>query len=225
MQGRLNTIQETIEKSLFTLYDENIRIIGSGRTDSGVHALAQVFHFYADKHRDNYAIMQALNSTLPRDIAVLSVIDAPEGFHAQFSAVSKTYKYIILNRPARGALDATRAWFRRKPLDEGKINEILSYLVGSHDFTSFCVRKSVKENCVRTLNFASAVREGDHIIIKLNAGGFLHNMIRIIVGTAVHMVYDNDEPSKIIDILEAKDRDAAGITAPAHGLYLEKVYY
>lgn len=224
-QRRLPTVQETIEASLKILYSEDISIIGSGRTDSGVHAMGQVFSYSTDIFRDNHAIVQALNSTLPKDIAILSAEDVNEGFNAQFSAKSKTYKYVILNRQSRAGLDHNRVWFRRGYIDVDHLGSLLEVLRGTHDFTTFCAAKSLKENCVRTVNCTHAERDGDYIIIRINANGFLHNMVRIIVGTAVSFVFEGFHKEHMLEILLAKDRRLAGVTAPPQGLYLEKVFY
>ncbi|MDR2883879.1 MAG: tRNA pseudouridine(38-40) synthase TruA [Deferribacteraceae bacterium] len=219
------SIQEKIEDALKELHGEEITIMGSGRTDSGVHAIEQVFHYSTTMHRDNRSILHALNSKLPRDIAILSVEDAPEGFHAQRSAVSKTYKYVILNRGTRAALEDGRVWCRRDYIDVERLAAILAPLEGRHDFLSFCSKKSIKPNTVRTINSITVERDGDYIVTRLNANGFLHNMIRIIIGTAVGLVYENASPERMVEILEAKDRLKAGVTASPSGLYLERVYY
>jgi tRNA pseudouridine38-40 synthase len=219
------TVQQSIEKSLYKLYEAPVSIVGSGRTDSGVHALGQVFSYRSEKYRDNKAVVCALNDTLPNDIGIISAEDAPEGFHAQFDAVNKTYLYKILNRPVRAALDYGRVWFRRDDIDVSLLNDILSVLTGTHDFTSFCVAESIKDDMLRTVNFASAEKNGDYIRIRVNANGFLHNMVRIIVGTAVTLTIKGGGGADMRRILEARNRCAAGLTAPPYGLYLEKVYY
>jgi tRNA pseudouridine38-40 synthase len=141
------------------------------------------------------------------------------------SAKNKTYKYVILNRDSRPALDHSRVWFRRAYLDDKLLMDLLTPLVGTHDFATFCVRKSLKQNTVRTINFIDVARENDYIYIKFNANGFLHNMIRIIVGTAVFLAYNIGESKDMERILLAKDRLRAFATAPPYGLYLEEVFY
>jgi tRNA pseudouridine38-40 synthase len=219
------SIQQQIEGALNKLYSSPINIIGSGRTDAGVHALGQVFSFRSEIYRENKAVVCALNDTLPRDIGILSSEDAPEGFHAQFDAKDKTYLYKILNRTTRAALDTGRVWFRRDRIDLLRLNSLLSVLAGSHDFTSFCVAESRKENMIRTVNSISAEKSGDCILIRINANGFLHNMVRIIVGTAVTLTIKEKDEECLRKILAAKNRTAAGVTAPPCGLYLEKVNY
>lgn len=224
-QNHAETIQQHIEASLAQLYGERVSIMGSGRTDSGVHALGQVFSYRAEKYRDNHSIICAMNSMLPKDIGILSVEDCPPEFNAQFSAVSKTYLYRILNRPTRAAIDAYRVWYRRDPIDVDLLRDIVQPLVGEHDFAAFCVAKSLKENTVRTINFINVERNGDYVELRLNATGFLHNMVRIIVGTAVGLTFDRATPADMVKILASLDRRRSGVTAPPQGLYLEKVYY
>ncbi len=224
-QDGLDTIQQQIETALEKLYNNNIRIAGAGRTDAGVHAYGQVFSYNTEIDRPNHAIMCALNSMLPRDIAVTRVEDALPGFHAQFSAINKTYHYLILNREARAALEHERMWFRRMPIDVDLLRSVLEPLAGTHDFASFCVKKSLKKNTVRTVNFITADKNGDYIKIRINANGFLHNMVRIIVGSAVQLTLEGGTPADMKAILEARDRRTARVTAPPQGLYLEEVFY
>jgi tRNA pseudouridine38-40 synthase len=218
-------VQQKIEGCLHKLYGTPVNIIGSGRTDAGVHALGQVFSFRSDIYRENKAVICALNDMLPRDIAILSSEDAPDGFHAQFDAKNKTYLYRILNRSTRTALEVGRVWFRRDKIDILNLNLILSTLAGTHDFTSFCVAESRKDNMERTINTLCAERDGEYIIIRINADGFLHNMVRIIVGTAVMLSIKGGGDADMLKILSARNRTAAGVTAPSCGLYLEKVNY
>ncbi|MDR0453712.1 MAG: tRNA pseudouridine(38-40) synthase TruA [Deferribacteraceae bacterium] len=224
-QDGCDTVQERIETALEKLYNKKIRIAGAGRTDAGVHARGQVFSYNTAIDRPNHAIMCALNSMLPRDIAIIGVEDVTQEFHAQFSAVSKTYSYLILNRQARAALEHERMWFRRVPIDVDLMCAVLRPLAGTHDFTSFCVKKSLKKNSVRTVNFINAAKEGDCIKIRINADGFLHNMVRIIVGSAVQLTYEGGSPVDMKAALAARDRRAARATAPPQGLYLEEVLY
>ncbi|MDR2869668.1 MAG: tRNA pseudouridine(38-40) synthase TruA [Deferribacteraceae bacterium] len=220
-----STVQGEIEAALKLLYGERISTVASGRTDAGVHALAQVFSFSTNIYRSNHAIAQALNSMLPRDIAILRAEDAEEGFNAQFCALHKTYKYMILNRQSRAALEYDRMWFRRDYIDVDRMNALLQVICGTHDFSAFCVAKSLKENCVRTVNFAEAHRDGEQITVRVNASGFLHNMVRIIVGTAVDFSIKKMTEADMKNMLDSRNRRRGGVTAPAQGLYLEEVFY
>lgn len=219
------SIQGIIENVLSNVFNEQIKIAGSGRTDAGVHALGLVFSFKSIAYREPYAVTKALNCLLPKDIAVLNTVRAPDNFHAGKSAVSKTYVYKIINRPVPSAIYNDRALWIRTPIDVARLNEFLAFLVGKHDFASFCVKKTKKENSVRTVNFARANKDGDIIEIEINASGFLHNMVRIITGTCVSLTTKGENPDKIKEILSACDRRKAGVTAPPYGLYQKAIFY
>ncbi len=219
------SIQGVIENVLSGVFAEPVKIAGSGRTDSGVHAMGLVFSFKSRVYRDPFTVTKALNCLLPKDIAVLDTVPAPENFHAGKSAVSKTYLYKIINRPVPSALYNDRALWIRSPIDTERLNDALGFLTGRHDFASFCVKKTKKENSVRTVNFARASRTGDTVEIEINADGFLHNMVRIITGTCVNLVIKGGRPETIKEMLAALDRRKAGVTAPPHGLYQKEVFY
>ncbi len=218
-------IQEVIENLLNNIFREEIKIAGSGRTDAGVHALGQVFSFKSSTYREPNIITRALNGLLPRDIAIIDTKSVPLTFHAGKSVLSKTYLYKILNRPYPSALYYNRALWVRNEINLDLLNETLSLLHGRHDFASFCVSKTKKQNTNRTIFFAKAYRENDFINIEINASGFLHNMVRIITGTCLNIVTKGGKPEDIIDILNAKDRKKAGTTAVASGLYQKEVFY
>ena len=225
-QGNASSVQEKIEKALSTLYGgQEICVHCAGRTDARVHALGQVFHFDEPHEHASDTITSALNSLLPKDITILSTWDVGPDFHARKSAITKTYLYRILNRPVRPALERERAWHRRTPIISEKLEEILSPLLGKHDFASFCVTRSLKENTVRTILKISVRKKGDIIELRYTGDGFLHKMIRIITGTAVELTISGKEPQDMIRILQAGDRRQALVTAPAQGLFLEEVYY
>lgn len=219
------SIQEELEKALKSLYDEDMRILGAGRTDAGVHALGQVFHYYTDKYRKDRSIVRALNSLLPEDISILSASDAPKNFHPIASAKSKTYRYRIINRYCRSAIEIKRAWHCPQSINTDKLTDILNQLKGKHDFSAFCAVKSLKDNNIRTINSINVIKDLDTIDIFINADGFLHNMMRSIVGTAVHLCNKDKNKEDMKEILMAKDRTKAFRTAPAHGLYLMEVFY
>lgn len=219
------TVQEELQKALSRMYKHKINAAGSGRTDSGVHALGQTASFCSDRYIEPENVRMGLNSLLPDDIAVLSVKDVPEDFHAQHSAKSKTYLYRIYASYIRSAMHWGRTWWVKDELDHKEIDRRLKLLIGEHDFSSFCVQTSLRENNVRRINSAECFMDGDIICIEINGNGFLHNMVRIIVGTIVESVRKGYPPEHIREVLEAKNRDAAGITAHAEGLYLKEVFY
>ncbi|MGA1861528.1 tRNA pseudouridine(38-40) synthase TruA [Deferribacter thermophilus] len=224
-QKHLRTVQGEIETALSKIFKKDIKIVGSGRTDTGVHAIGQVFHFTTDRFLENRSILMGLNSLLPSDIVIKDVTDVDISFHAQKSAKSKTYLYKIFNNPIRSALYRNRAWWIKDKIDENKLYEYLKFFIGEKDFSAMCLKKSVPDNPIRKINFIKVVNNRPFIDIEINANGFLHNMVRNIVGTAIDLYFQKEEPEKIEEIISSKDRENAGRTAPAHGLYLKEVFY
>ncbi len=224
-QKNATGIQNVIEEKLHSLYNKEILIAGSGRTDTHVHALGQVFHFSAYKYFSNNDLVKGLNGLLPDDIVIKDACDVTEEFHAGKSIISKTYQYKILNTAVADPFLINRALWIRKKIDVDMLYKILEKFKGTHDFHSFCVKKTKKENTVRTINNVSLNIENNLISIEINASGFLHNMVRIITGTALKMVKDNIPPDYIDNIFEKKDRRAAGPTAKAYALYQKEAVY
>ncbi|KAA0259541.1 tRNA pseudouridine(38-40) synthase TruA [Deferribacter autotrophicus] len=224
-QKNVRTVQKVIEDALSKIYKAEIKIVGSGRTDTGVHALGQVFHFTASRYLENRSVLMGLNSILPDDVVIKKVDDVDNNFHAQKSAKSKTYLYKIYNHPVRSAIYRNRAWWIREEIRLEKFEELLNCFVGEKDFSAMCLKRSVPENPVRKINFVNISKEDTFINIEINANGFLHNMVRNIVGTVVDIYFNNGCVDDIEKILESRDREQAGRTAPAHGLYLKEVFY
>jgi len=224
-QKDLTTVQGEIETALKRIYKKDISIIGSGRTDAGVHALAQVFNFRAERFIDSSSLKLGLNSLLPRSIVIKDVTDVDINFHAQKSAKSKTYLYKILNSNTPSALLRNRAWWIRNIFDLDKLSEIITKFVGTFDFSAMCTMKSLKENSVRTVNFIKLYKTDEIINIEINANGFLHNMVRNIIGTSFYIYRKDLPPDTVLEILESKDRQRGGPTAPPQGLYLKEVFY
>jgi tRNA pseudouridine38-40 synthase len=225
IQKNLRTVQSEIEYALKRIYKTDIRIHGSGRTDTGVHALNQVFHFKSLKYLENDSIYKGLNSLLPDDIVIKKVFDVPENFHAQKSAISKTYVYKILNRKYPSALMRNRYWWIRWHIDVNKFDNLLQCFVGEHDFSCMCVKKSLKHNNVRIINYIKTNKLEDIISVEINANGFLHNMVRNIIGTAKYFYFNKKGKEDIDKLFSAKNVEKAGPTAPPHGLYLKEVIY
>lgn len=222
------TIQEVIENKLSKITDETIKINGSGRTDSGVHALAQVANFKTENAKmtpDQLA--KALNSALPEDIVITGCEEVSPEFHAQYSSKSKTYYYQILNRPYPSALMRTRTWFRRNELDIGSMKEAAGYLKGEHDFRLFAHANITVRSTTRTIYSASLRKEGDLIIFEIEANGFLKRMVRMIVGTLVEIGKGNMSPSQFRELLKGKSEYGRFHipSAPARGLFLKEVKY
>ncbi|ADD69711.1 tRNA pseudouridine synthase A [Denitrovibrio acetiphilus DSM 12809] len=225
VQPNGRTVQEELHKALSKMYKTKVTVIGSGRTDSGVHALGQVANFRTERYIPPENVHMGLNSMLPEDISISSVEDVPEDFHAQLNAVSKTYLYRIFPSRVRSAMLAGRTWWVKDELNYKRMCELLKYFEGEHDFTSFCVQTSLRENNVRRINNIRCYREDKVICIEINGNGFLHNMVRIIAGTVVEALRKGYGDEYIKEAIEGRDRSKAGPTAHAAGLYLKKVYY
>ncbi len=224
IQKNKRTIQGEIERALAKVTQEEIRIVGAGRTDAGVHARGQVIAFRTAWRRSLEELQRALNAVLPRDIAVRELAPAAEDFHPRFSAVSREYRYTIWNAPVRSPLVARFAYHFPWPLDVAAMNEAASALVGTHDFASFG-RPPKGENTVRTVYRAQCTREGSFVYFDIVANAFLQRMVRSIVGTLLEVGTGKLSSSDFREILEAADRRRAAPPAPAHGLCLMKVNY
>ncbi len=225
IQDEGRTVQQEIEKGLCILLRETIRIKASGRTDSGVHALGQVVHFDTGSNATLDRICLGLNGIFPHDLSIKNAFDVGPSFDSRFSAVEREYIYLIYNHPQRTPFMRYRAMWLNSPLDLDFICETAENLVGEHDFESFCKKISADENTVRRINSIETKKENDLIRIKISGNAFLHNMIRIIVGTVVDMYKDGRDPSYIKEILRKRDRNYGGKTAPPYGLYLSRVSY
>lgn len=218
-------VQEIMETALEKIYGEPIKIAGCGRTDAKVHSMGQVFSFRSNFYRESAAVIRGANAYLPADMAVTGALDVIHSFHAGKDAVSKTYLYKIINSPVPAPLYINRALWVRMGINEKSLGKILKAFEGKHDFASFCVKKTKKENTVRTVNFTKVTRKGQEVNIEINAGGFLHNMVRIIVGTSLKLLQKGEGPEKILEILKASDRREAGPTAPPYALYQKEAFY
>jgi tRNA pseudouridine38-40 synthase len=223
-QPELPTVQGELERALSEVTQEATRVVGSGRTDAGVHARGQVVHFATNWKRSVSELQRAFNALLAPDIAIEEMSPAPDDFHARFSAVTREYRYTILNQEVRSPLERRYAYHYGLPLDEGAMGEALGYLVGTHDFASFG-EPTQGDVTVRDLSKAACVREGNRIQIDLKANAFLRHMVRTIVGTLLLVGRGALVPPEIKGILEARDRSQAGPPAPAHGLCLVRVNY
>lgn len=220
-----DTIQETLERAIKLLTKETITTYSSGRTDAGVHALGHVAHFTAGRTMPVEAWTPALNHVLPDDIRILSSEEAPQDFHARYSASGKTYKYLILYRHAQSALFRNRAWHISRQLNLSAMRRGIAVLIGKHDFAAFRGAGCGAKTPVRTITAAAIRKRGDFIEIVLEADAFLMHMARNIVGTLVEVGLGKIKAEEVKEILRSKDRKKAGRTAPPQGLYLVEVYY
>jgi tRNA pseudouridine38-40 synthase len=218
------SVQEAIETALLKLNGTFVLVEGAGRTDKGVHALGQVAHIDLEKEWEPFKLKEGLNHFL-RHISILNIEKVMPPFHARFSAKERRYCYRIVNRPAPLSLDHERAWHVRKHLDVEKMQEAASDLVGYHDFSAFRASECQAKSPVRTLLKAEIKRFEEHIQIYFHAPSFLHNQVRIMVGTLKKIGEDVFPVSKIQEGLLLKDRTKMGPTAPPHGLYLTHVFY
>ncbi|HSE60504.1 MAG TPA: tRNA pseudouridine(38-40) synthase TruA [Nitrospiraceae bacterium] len=224
-QANQPTIQAALELVIGQVAQATLAVVGAGRTDSGVHALGQVASFRTERRLSSEEWSRALNGLLPDDICVRSVEFVPDEFHARYSAVGKLYEYRILNRPHRSALDRDRTWHVRKQLDQDAMRKAAESLIGRQDFSSFQGSPTDNQNPVCHLRRLSIHIESDLIRIEAYADRFLKQMVRAMVGTLVEVGLGKRTAASLRDILAARDRAAAGKTAPAHGLYLVRVDY
>mgnify|MGYP000008811092 CR=1 FL=1 len=219
-------VQQALEDAVYAFSGERPEVVGAGRTDSGVHALAQVAHLDLAKPADADTVRDALNAHLRRlPVAVLSAEPAPGDFHARFSATRRAYRYRILNRRPAPALDAGRVWWVPVPLDAPAMHAAAQRLVGKHDFTSFRASECQAASPVKTLDRLQVARRGAEIEVTAAARSFLHHQVRNLVGTLRLVGEGKWSADDVARALDAKRRSAAGPTAPAEGLYLVEVGY
>ena len=223
LQGR--TVQNEIEKALSQVADETVQVACAGRTDTGVHAIGQVIHFDTDAVRSERSWILGANANLPDDISIHWAKPVDTSFHARFTAVSRSYRYVILNRPFRSALYQNRCSWHYQPLNVEQMAMAAQYLVGEHDFTSFRALACQAKHARRNIESLQINRSGDFIIIDITANAFLHHMVRNIVGTLLVIGQEQQSPAWVAELLAAKDRSLAAATAPSQGLYLVSVRY
>ena len=219
------TVEEVVNKALKKLTGEDIQVIGASRTDSGVHALGNVAVFDTYTTIPPERISYALNQRLPEDIVIVKSEEVAEDFHPRYCDCSKTYEYHILNTRIPIPTKRLTNYFVSYDLDVEKMRKAAGYLIGEHDFVSFCNVRTDVEDTVRTVTELELLKDGEEITIRISGNGFLYNMVRIIVGTLIRVGRGFYEPEKVKEILEAKDRKAAGVTAPPHGLILAEIRY
>ena len=220
------TVQEEIEKALTTMTQQKITLIGSGRTDAGVHALGQVANFRCDTKLTSLVFMKGLNSLLPEDIVIKSCAPAPAEFHARFDAISKAYRYHILNHEAPVAIGRQYIWQIRRPLNIRAMAEASKYFQGSHDFKAFEGSGSPRSSTVRNVIRAQLSDDQDgKITFDIEANGFLRFMVRNIVGTLVDVGMEKLSLQNIPEIFLSRERSRASATAPPQGLFLMSVNY
>ena len=219
------TIQGKLEAVLTELAGGPVEVQGSGRTDRGVHAEGQTANFRLPADRDPGTVMEYLNRYLPEDIQVLSCARAPEAFHSRLSAVRKTYRYQIEMGPRRNVFQRNYYYGLGCSLDLERMQAGAGHLIGTHDFKSFCGNKRMKKSTVRRLERIEIREEGSRIVLAYTGNGFLYQMVRILTGTLLEVGLGTRAWESMEEILSARDRQAAGWTAPPEGLFLVEVQY
>lgn len=205
--------------------DEAVEAVCAGRTDAGVHALAQVIHFDTTAERTDRSWILGANSNLPDDVNVRWAKRVDGSFHARFSATSRSYRYVILNRPYRSALYRHRAWWVHQPLDAESMQEAAGHLLGEHDFSAFRAAGCQASSAVREISDIRVRRADDWITIDVTANAFLQHMVRNITGVLVAIGQGEEKPAWAAQVLTSRDRTNAGVAAPAHGLTLIGIDY
>jgi len=227
------SVQRCLVDAIYKLTGERVIVTGAGRTDAGVHALGQVAHFDLLKRWNALTIISGMNNFLRTEkIAVLNCVEVAQNFHARFSAIERSYVYKIITRRAPLILDANRAWHVRRRLDAEKMNQVAQILLGTHDFSSFRSVKCQSKSAIRTINEIEVNDVGDgkefhvgQIFIRIKARSFLHNQVRIIVGSLWKIGCGKWGIEDFRDFLLGRNRAEGAQTAPAHGLYLEGIEY
>ena len=218
------SVQSLVEDAIFNFCGERVTVFSAGRTDAGVHAISMPAHFDLVKEQDSETIKRALNFYLVnKPVSVLNCTKVSDDFHARFSCVARHYKYVVVNRSAPVVLNKNRVWWVPQKLDVDAMKKAAGKLLGKHDFTSFRAAQCQAKSPIKTLDSVSITQNGEEIIFKFSARSFLHHQVRNMVGTLVEI--GMGKPYDIDEIFVAKDRSAAGITAPASGLYFVAADY
>lgn len=225
VQDNAVTVQQTLQDALEQICSSRDNIIGCSRTDAGVHANMYCCNMRTESSIDCKKLVGALNAVLPRDIAALCCKEVDCDFHARYDCRSKEYIYKIWNSPNKNPFNFNHSLHYKYPLDEKFLSGQAKAYIGTHHFDSFCAAGSSVEDTERTVMNASVEREGDMVIFRVEADGFLYNMVRIMAGTLIDISRGKIPADSIGQIIEARNRFAAGYTAPARGLFLNKIHY
>ncbi|MCR5484094.1 MAG: tRNA pseudouridine(38-40) synthase TruA [Clostridiales bacterium] len=219
------SVQETVQDAIEKVTGVRSGVIGCSRTDAGVHAEMYCCNFRTDSGVDTERMIYALNANLPDSIGVYGCREVPEDFHARYSCVSKKYVYKIWNSPFKNPFLTDRYYMYGHPLDEKMLDEESKYFLGKHDYRGFASSGCSVKDTVRTVFDASVERRGDEVFFTVEADGFLYNMVRIMTGTLFYIQQGKIERGALPEIIESGERERAGVTAPACGLYLRNVNY
>ena len=218
-------VQSVVEAALTSVADHSVEVTAAGRTDAGVHASMQVVHFDTQAARTERGWVLGATTNLPAQVSALWAREVPEAFHARYSAIARTYRYVILNRIPRPALAADRVCWVRDPLDADRMRTAAAHLLGEHDFTSFRAAECQARTPMRQLHEIAVVRTGEHITLTVRANAFLHHMVRNIAGVLIAIGSGERPTDWAAEVLAARDRTKGGVTAPPGGLYLAGIRY
>ncbi len=218
-------IQDVVQKALASIAQHSVEVVSAGRTDTGVHALEQVIHFDASAARPLTAWIRGANANLPKDVVVLWAHPVPNEFHARYSARSRSYRYVLLNRPQRAAAAHGRVGWFHQPLDVEVMGAVAQDLVGQHDFSAFRSSECQAKTPVKTVAEFRVYRQNDLVIFELRADGFLHHMVRNLVASLIYVGSGRCGQAWLRDVLQSKDRSLAAPTFAADGLYLTAIGY
>lgn len=224
-QPHAPSVQETLEKAVAKVANHKVGLVCAGRTDTGVHALCQVAHFDTDAERSERSWVLGVNSNLPKTINLLWARQMPGDFHARFSAIARSYRYVILNRWVRSAVHADHATWCHHPLDAGRMHDAARILLGEHDFSSFRAVACQAHTPRRRIEEISVERHGNQVILQVRANAFLHHMVRNIAGVLMTIGKGERPVEWIREVLDARDRGQGGVTAAPHGLYFQRAHY
>ncbi|MGD2119027.1 MAG: tRNA pseudouridine(38-40) synthase TruA [Chromatiales bacterium] len=224
-QDGVRTVQDSLEQAISQVAAHPVRVFCAGRTDTGVHAFGQVVHFESDAHRTERQWLLGINVNLPDDVSVTWVQPVDEEFHARFSAVSRSYRYYIWNRPTRSSLLTGKVNWIHHSLDHELMHEAAQALLGTHDFSSYRALQCQAKSPIKTLHRLDVQRDGDMIVLSLQANAFLHHMVRNIAGVLIAIGKQEQPVGWAAEVLALRDRRLGGVTAAPDGLYFEAVEY
>ncbi|MGH8175959.1 MAG: tRNA pseudouridine(38-40) synthase TruA [Steroidobacter sp.] len=224
-QAHARGVQSVVEAALSSVADHDVAVTAAGRTDAGVHAAMQVVHFDTHASRTERAWMLGANANLPVQVSALWAREMPEAFHARYSAIARRYRYIILNRGPRPALAARRVCWIRDPLDASLMHSAAQLFVGEHDFSSFRAAECQARTPLRNLHEIDVVRRDELVVLSVTANAFLHHMVRNIAGVLIAIGTGERPVEWAAEVLAARDRSKAGVTAQPGGLYLQGIRY
>jgi tRNA pseudouridine38-40 synthase len=224
-QGHARSIQAAVEAAVSRVADQPVVVAAAGRTDAGVHASGQVAHFDTDAERSERSWLLGINSNLPADVSIAWVRPVAPGFNARYSAVARTYRYLIFTRDVRSALRHERVWWVHGRLDLGAMQAAAVQILGEHDFSAFRAAQCQARSPMRQLQRLALGRDGPLVMVECRANAFLHHMVRNIVGSLVRIGRGEVPPGWLREVLESRDRRQGGMTAEPGGLYLTQVHY